>query len=256
LSSSAIHNDLPDNAVRVRLFGAVELQNNIGFVAENRSRASMPWLLLKYLLLNADREVSQEEAQETLWSHLEGGSESAARVRLRRLRESFAPLGLDGTKGLLLFYDNKYCFNPQYELITDEKLFRDLMVRIRMSDLDDPEGLNACFEALTLCRGRFMKFTDDYYWLRDHRRYYSSEFCDLALSTLERMRAVGDSKAANVLCRAAVEMIPREEEVHREIFRYMMEQKLEIDLMRYMTQLSHISFKGPEWLRNLEYKSI
>ena len=53
--------------LRVRLFGRLELSNSWGTVAENPARQALPWLLLKYLLVNPDREVSGGELRGTVW---------------------------------------------------------------------------------------------------------------------------------------------------------------------------------------------
>lgn len=245
--------ELLDNQVRVKMFGAVEIQNNRGTVIENRSRSSLPWLLIKYLLLNSKREVSQEEIIETLFSYNESTNEDGrARVNLRRAREALKPIGLDGTKGLIMFFDGHYRINYDLELITDEDIFVDLMNRIRKTTEDEPIGLNMCINALEICRGRFMRYTEDFYWLRDHRRYFGSEFCGLAITTLERMRTLDDDSAISLLCRSAVEMVPEEEIVHREIIRFLSDTRQERALMNYMAQLSHYNSTGPRWLRDME----
>lgn len=244
---------LQDNQVRVKMFGAVELQNNIGHVIENRRRSSLPWRLIKYLLLNSKREVSAEEIVETLFSHIESSNpEVHARVNLRRAREALKPMGLDGTKGLILFFDGHYRINYDLELITDEDIFVDLMNKIRKTTEDEPIGLNMCINALELCRGRFMRYTEDYYWLRDHRRYYCSEFCDLAITTIGRMRTLDDDSAVSLLCRSAADIVPEEEIVHREIIRYLVDTNQERSLMNYMAQLSHYNSTGPRWLKDME----
>ena len=135
--------------VRVTLFGIVTLENHLGRVVENPSRQARPWLLLKYLLAHREREVTMAELHAAL--PVDGG-EAAYRVRLNRLREALAPLGLDGKSGLVQFGGGIYRLNPRYTLDTDVDRFLDLMAQIRACPVEDPAGLSLCKEALALYR--------------------------------------------------------------------------------------------------------
>ena len=157
-----LQNALQDHerAVLVRLFGALELSNKQGQAGENRSHGSLSWLLLKYLLVNSGREVDEEEIFGTLWPvKPDVGTTSAAGVRLRRLREALAPMGLDGRRGLVQFSRGKYFLNPDYTLWRDDDLFRSLMDRIHALPADNSAALPLCAQALEVFRGVFMEFT-------------------------------------------------------------------------------------------------
>lgn len=237
-------------SVRVRLFGVVELENRYGRVTENRSRQSLSWLLLKYLLVNPGREIGLEELIGTLWPATEGNDEGAARVRLRRLREALAPLHLDGRSGLVLFSLGKYCLNPDYEVHSDEDELLRLLARIRISEPDEAGGLEACAQALELMRGEFMEYTPDAPWLRRYRDYYRREAAWLCRATLERCSAPEDGEALSLLCRRAAALVPEDEELHRAIIGRLLDGRMEIELMRHIAQLSR-SGKAA-WLEDIE----
>ena len=99
--------------VRVTLFGPMTLENHLGQVTETNAQ---PWLLLKYLLAHRHRPVTQAELDEAL--PIKGGA-NAARVRLSRLRDLLAPLGLDGKSGLVQAAGGTYRLNPRYAIHTD-----------------------------------------------------------------------------------------------------------------------------------------
>lgn len=238
-----------DPVVRVTLFGAVELSNRLGSTVENPSRQSLPWLLLKYLLANRGREVSLTELTGTIWPEEEGLG--AARVRLRRLRDSLAPLGLDGKHGLILFSDGRYSLNPEYDLDVDADRFAALTARSKGLSADDPEGLKGCVDALELMRGRFMEYTDNDAWLAGYRDYYYREFCALVRETLKRMKTVGDDSALPLLCLRAAVIVPGEEAIHKEIISYLVEQRRELELVRHVARLTRADGTGAGWLSEL-----
>lgn len=235
-----------DRTLQLRLFGALELENSSGRICENRSRQSLSWLLLKYLLVNPGREIPRDELLGSLWPDPSENGESASRVRLRRLREALIPLGLDGRDGLVLYSQGKYMLNPDIELYSDEDELLRLLARIRMLHTLDPRGPELCAQALELLRGEFLEFTADAPWLEPYRDYYRRETAWLCRSTLERCAELEETEPIPLLCRRSAALIPADEELHRALISHMMERRMELELLRHITTLSR-SGKAP-WL--------
>ena len=142
--------------VQAKLFGPVELSDQWGSVVERPARRPLPWLLLKYLLANPGREVSGRELDRELWpERAKGSTDNNLRVRLHRLRESLAPLGLDGPEGLVLSCGGRIFLNPDIPVQTDTEQFTALLRREGALPTGDPEGLALCAQALELYRGAF-----------------------------------------------------------------------------------------------------
>ncbi len=244
--------ELAENELLVRLFGDVELENKWGRVTDAGARPhALTWLTLKYLLVNSNRDVDVEEIMSMSY---EGKSvtvpEGAMRTRLQRTRGILKPLGLSDMHGLILHNEGKIRINPDFTLISDEKVFERLMGRIGRTELADPEGLSLCGEALELCRGVFMGYTREAAWLKAYQKHYKREFCRLGRETLERMLALDDDGLCALLWRRAIAVVPEEEELHRAVISYMVERGQDLELLRYVSQLAH---KGAVWLEDFEY---
>ncbi len=216
--------------VRVTMFGTVTLENHLGRVVENPSRQARPWLLLKYLLAHRGREISHAELEAAL--PVDGG-EAAFRVRLNRLREALAPLGLDGKSGLVQFGGGVYRLNPRYTLETDVDRFLDILAQLRACPVDDPAGLSLCKEALALYAGPYLGKAGSAPWAVSFRDYYHQEFVALARTTLERTRLLGDDRALDLLCLRTPAIVPEEADLHEDICRYLQEKGRDFDLIRY-----------------------
>lgn len=241
----------PEAPIRVRTFGGFELENEHGRITENLQRPSLSWQLLKYLFVNRGSAVDMEDIMEMLWPDEEELSDAILRVRLRRLRDALEPLRLaDRRRGLVLYSYGKFSLNSDYELETDEEEYRAVMEKLRAADVNEPEGLELCLRALELQRGDYMGERNEIAWLRPYRDYYRREFMYLAQSTLERTKALGDNRAVELLCGRAVVMAPEAEELHRAVIGHLVEQKLELELLRYVSRLSR---KGARWLEEYEY---
>ena len=244
--------DLAHNEVRVRLFGNLELENRYGKVDDKAARRhALTWITLKYILVNSNRDVDQDEL---MAFSFEGKpiteQDIAMRTRLQRTRSLLAPLGLEGRNGLILFSNGKFRINPDYELLTDENEFAKIMDRLDNLTADEPEGLEKCIDALELCRGEFLAYTEDSGWLRAYRSHYRREFGHLCTDTMARMRALGDNRASELLWRRAIAVVPVEDALHQDIFRFLVEKRQRHEIPRYVSQLY---LKGASWVNDFEY---
>lgn len=244
--------EMGDNDVNVRLFGKFEIENKWGKRNEPRANRAGSWMLLKYLLANTGREVPSEELLDAI---LPGGAESEtevnARVRLTRARKALEPLRLNGAKdGLVLFSGGKYSINPDYDIYTDEEYFLELKRRIKAIPTTDPAGMELCIEAIELFRGPYLDDVHTRPWIERFRKTYANEFAALGLDALDRVKALGDARVLPLLCRRAVAIAPEAEELHKAIVKFLVEQKEEVELLRYISQLTRT---GAEWLTESEY---
>lgn len=225
--------------VYVRLFGLLEVKNKFGTAHESATTSSLSWSLLKYLLVNAGRDVGQDELQANLWPDKpEANAEGASRVRVRRLREALAPLRLDGRDGFVLFRKYIYSLNLKYNLHTDAELFLDLVKQVEKSETDDPYGMELCIQALQLFRGAFLEHTAPAPWLVMYRKTYHGQLSKLAWLTLMRMKSLGDDRALELLCQRSAAIIPTDHELQQALIDYMIENKRQTELMNYVSRLS------------------
>lgn len=249
-----------DHAVYVRLFGTLELENKQGVVRESVTPRQLSWLLLKYLLTDPQRKVGLDELLATIWPPAKEkfDDENAARVRLRRIREALAPIGLNGTTGLVAFSDGKYFLNLKYTLQTDVDAFLQMKSRAEQVPLEDHAGLEFCRAALEVFRGPFLENTESAPWLEKWRSLYSSALSALAANALQRSNVLGSSEVISLLCQRTAAILPGDEALHRAIIHYLVEQKQEDELMRYLYRLA--SSGKAEWLNTVcnktNYRSI
>jgi len=231
----------PENpAVSVRLFGYVELENEMGHFGEGGFDHPLSMELLKYLLAQPERRVDLAELLRWIWpANKQGGEEqSAAILRLRRAREALRPLGLGGVYGLISFRDGVYSLNPAYTLQRDVDEFDVIMEQVTSCPVEDPAGLQLCVRALQLYRGPFLEHSGETKWLAPQRQRYQEAFLTLARSTLARIKQTGEHEALELLCQRAVAIAPEAEKLHRELINYLMAEKMQTLLIRHLYRLS------------------
>ncbi|MCD7791797.1 MAG: hypothetical protein LUG92_00140, partial [Oscillospiraceae bacterium] len=228
--------------VYVRLLGPVELRCGDNLICESRGRESLPWMLLKYLLVNRDREVDMAELDAVLWTTRggESTSEGNARVRLSRLRKTLEPLGLDrrGGQSLIIYYSGRFSINRSYDLAFDTDELLSLVRSERDLPLDDADALQKCARALELYRGEFLSCSTPAPWLDVYREQYAEMFRTLAARTLERIKATGDESTLDLLCSRSAELAPDDTELNDAIVAYLIDRKLQIELVRHVSRIS------------------
>ncbi len=242
---------LAEDEILVRVFGEVEIENRHGRIRDLGTRAeALTWRALKYLLVNSNRDVDSEELLEMSYEGKQVTMpDGAMRTRLSRTRALLKPLKLSHMQGLILFGEGRVRISPDYVIHSDEQAFNDLMERIKAADTGNAGGLALCAEALELMRGVYMGHTGRAGWLEGHRDYYRREFVRLGFETLERMRALDTDSACGLLWRRAIVIAPEAETLHRAIVSFMMERRQELELLRYLSQLTA---KGAKWLEDFE----
>lgn len=244
--------------VHVRLFGALELENQYGCIQETPGRQPLLFLLLKYLLVNPQHRVEQSFVLQKIWNDTRPDAEnkSAVRVRLRRLREMLAPMQLDSTEGLIHFEAGEYSVNPEYILKTDADLFQELIGLSNRYAMDHPLGLKLALDAIELFRGPFLEYTDDTEWLTPYRSFYHKELEQLIRNVLIRMNALGAREGLDLLCNRAAAIIPDAEGLHKEILHYLTDCRDEEDLTRYLHQLETSGKADSLQEKNVTFESI
>lgn len=243
--------EMGDYDVNIRFFGRFEIENRWGKIDKPRANRANSWLLLKYLLSNRGREVEQDELLDAV---LPGGAASDtgsnSRVRLVRARKALEPLRLnDVNDGLVLFSAGKYSINPEYNIYSDEDFFLDIKRRLKSVPAADPTGAVLCCQAIELFRGPYLDDSSSRPWIDKFRRTYAREFVSLAFDALNRAEALGDVSIAPLLCRRAVDIAPEAEALHTALVNALVEQKEEIELLRYIFRLTR---SDVEWIEKLQ----
>ena len=107
-----------------------------------------------------------------------------------------------------------------------------------------------CAQAIGLFRGPYLDDSTTRPWIDKFRRTYAREFVALAFDTLSRVEALGDVSVVPLLCRRAVAIAPEAEALHNALVNILVEQKEEVELLRYISQLTRT---GAEWINEFEY---
>ena len=102
----------------------------------------------------------------------------------------------------------------------------------------DPLGLALCVRALKLFRAPLLAHTPSAPWLEDRRSRWAQAFRDLAQHTLDRMEALADDRAAELLSLRAASILPEDVALHTRIIDFLMDRDLQPELIRYLSYLS------------------
>ncbi len=230
--------------VYVTMLGTFSLAYGGKQVRESVFRETRPWQLMKYLMDSRGRAVDQEELVRVLWQPENCGQDvcGTIRVRLRRLRESLEQIGLgDIRTGLVLYAQDKFSLNSDYELDLDTQRFRSLCRREEDAALPPAQRLEACRGALALCTGPYLERSKPAVWLETGRTETAAQFRRLALTAMNLSRkawdgTLGPALSAQVLC-----MAPEDEELNTKLMSFLVSSGCAAEAVAHYAQLSRMT---------------
>jgi len=167
--------------IEISMLGEFTVKCGGKTVSETNDRSRKKWGLLKYLVAFKDREISQNELIELLWT--DGGSNpaSALKTLLHRLRAALAKeLDLPGGMEIIVNYAGGYGINRDLlssgELKIDADEFERLIKEASLPGLNEENRLECYLGAIDLYKGDFLHNSDGENWVTPLAIYYRSVY--------------------------------------------------------------------------------
>jgi DNA-binding SARP family transcriptional activator len=162
------------------------------------------------------------------------------------MRDILEGLGLGAVKdGLILFGDGQFWVNGDYDIVTDqEKIDR---CYISMSHEETPRGeeLSEYIETLLCFGGSFLEHSKASPWINEARAHYDKVYLQLLDCCMEAMAKAGDYSRADVIWNSALQLKPRELDVHERLLRGFLKENRFAEAATYYAKLA-VQFANTE----------
>ena len=236
--------DTNTGTVQISMLGTFTIRHGGRQVSESVFRDTRSWQLMKYLADNRGRAVNQSELVRVLWTPESFGPDvvGTLRVRLRRLRESLNAVGLGSSRdGLVLYAQERFFFNPDYDVVTDTQQLYELCRQAENHALGRELRLAACQRGLSLCGGPYLEHSAPAPWVEAGRREVQELFAALARVTLELSGQSGSCELVRELAPRALSLIPEDEGLNTQIMTFLMQHGCVAEVVAHYARLSRVT---------------
>lgn len=204
------NNTLP--TIHVHLFGICSITYDGHSLRTTDCHSKKLWILLAYMLLQRNREISPDELIDLLWEKKKSTNPvSALKTLMHRLRKFLEPLNYP--EPLIIPHHGSYAFNPVIPCNIDVESF---IAACRKADtLTESASQTACLKsALSLYTGNFLPESRDSSWVTSlSTQYHALYLHSVRLLTETLIQQEAYAEAAN-LCWQALSYAPYEDDIH------------------------------------------
>lgn len=211
-----------DTVLQVRTLGGLSLTCNgrtIGDAAYHQGKA---WMLLAYLIIFRNREITLEDLINALYPGDQGDRPARAlRCLVSRSRDLLEELDLPGGRDLVLTVGDAYAWDnaAPVRVQLDTDLFELACQRAGRAWLTPEERLETCLSALALYRGDFLSKAMGEPWVSQLAGYYHSLYVRLVQTAAGLLAAQERWEEVIQVCGRALQIDSYEEGFYYHLIR-------------------------------------
>ena len=189
-------------------------------LTDGLGRSKKLWMLIEYLALHREREVSQDELIDLLWS--EGDLENplgSLKLIVHRSRNELSSFGSVSGKQIIVNRRGAYAWGDRFKTLVDADEFDELC---RRAGSGAPEQrIESMLRAIEIYRGDFLPKSASEPWVMPLSTYYHTKYINLCLDAVTLLREAGRYNEVIDICQRAVDIDPYVETLHLSLIRAM-----------------------------------
>lgn len=198
--------------LHIRLLGISSVSFGDYSLRATDSHSKKLWILLSYMIIHRNREISQSELITLLWEKEKSSNPSGALKtlmhRLRKLLET-----LQYPEPLIIPHHGSYAFNPAVPCRIDVEEFSALCSEASKQDAIDMQ-IDRLKQALGIYKGDFLPENKNSHWVASLSTQYHALYLHSVHTLIELLiQQEAYAEAAN-LCWKALSYAPYEESIH------------------------------------------
>ena len=207
--------DKDHSIIEISMLGDFKITIGDKSITSTMNRSKKMWLMLQYLIVFKDKEITQQELIEVLWSGEEVEKPNYALKTLSyRLRETLQRLQVPYARELIIQSGGSYHWNKGYICQIDYNEFERICKEAEREEIIEEERLNLYKKALKLYKGDFLQGTASEQWLFSIQTYYHSLYIKVLHGTLQLLQEQEKYEEIHAICRSVLQKEQFDEEIH------------------------------------------
>lgn len=201
--------------IEISMLGNFKITIGDKSITSTMNRSKKMWLMLQYLIVFKDKEITQQELIEVLWPGEEVEKPSYALKTLSyRLRETLQKLQVPYARELIIKSGGTYHWNKGYICRIDCNEFERLCKEADKEEITKVERLILYKKALKLYKEDFLQGTVPEQWMFSTQTYYHSLYIKALHSTLKILQEQEKYEEIHSICRSVLQKEQFDEEIH------------------------------------------
>lgn len=200
------------NTLQVSFFGGNSISYGEKTLDGNSLRSKKIWSLLAYLIAFRNKDISQNDLIELIYSEDKSSNPlNALKTLMHRVRTSLDELSYMGGKNLILQQSGSYKWNRSVPIDVDTDRFEALCERLSAPGLTETEIIELSQAAIDLYTGDFLPKFSTEAWVIPLHTYFRSKYINLVHNTVNLLMQRQEYQAVVSLCRKAITIDPYDE---------------------------------------------
>lgn len=203
------------NLLKINMFGEFSLTYGENRIDDTSNRSKKIWALLAYLITFRDKEVSQEELIDLLWSNNERDNPANnLKTLLHRVRSMIDVLGIGDSRHIVRYRRGSYSWYCPVPMVLDTQIFEELCSK--GSDITRPisQRIEYYLQALDLYQGDFLTKHTGESWVIPLSVYYKTMYIKAVETSTSLLAEEIRWDDIIRICQHAVSLDPYEESIH------------------------------------------
>ncbi|MFI3313809.1 MAG: BTAD domain-containing putative transcriptional regulator [Eubacteriales bacterium] len=232
--------------LNIRMLGEFSLSYGDKVILDQHSRSGKVWSLLEYLVTFREKEVSQTEIIELLWSDDDEISDPSNTLKtlLHRVRALLGQLDKDVLPKTITYRRGAYRWVPTVPCTIDVEEF-DHLCQFAATSQDNQEALPILLQAIELYKGDFLPGASMESWVIPINAYYRNQYMKIVYRVLQILNTQGQFDKMLPICQKAVTVDPYDEGLHTILIKTLLatgSQRAALQHYKYVTDLFFTQF--------------
>ena len=202
------------SAIYITTLGEFSIRLGDRVINDTNNPSKKPWLLLEYLIIYRNREISPDELVELIWGDEDSSNPSSAlKTLMFRTRKLLAPLEYP-PQLLITQRRGAYAWNKDLETIVDIDMFEVLAAKSLDLSFSEEERLDYCLKAIDMYKGDFLAKSSWESWVVPLSTYFHNLYQKVTLQAVCLLNELEDFSRIIDICQKALTFSPYDEELH------------------------------------------
>lgn len=211
-----------DKIFYINMLGGCSITCGDKKIDSNSLRSKKIWELLAYLIVYRNKDISQSELIDLVYSEEKSNNPAnALKTLMHRVRAALDELGVVSGKEIITQQNGSYKWNREFSIVLDTERFEELSQKAQSSALSDDQRLDKALEAIALFKGDFLPRFSTEPWVMPLHTYYHSTYMRLVHDAIELLAERGRNIEISEICQKAIAIDPYDEYLYLQLMQVM-----------------------------------